>query len=254
MLETRVMPCLLLQGDGLVKTIQFKEPNYVGDPRNAVKIFSEKEVNELVLLDISATVDGKEPRINLIREIVSEAFMPVAYGGGIRTLEQARAVLSAGVEKIVVNSFAIENPSFVREAAGRFGSQSVVVCIDAKKNSSGNYDVWTMGGRKNSHLRPDECAKRMEEQGAGEIVINSIDRDGTRSGFDIDLIRSVAQAVHVPLIACGGAGNVEDLSAAVKAGCATAVAAGSLFVYQGKHRAVLINYPSPSTLKRLFAA
>ncbi len=254
MLSTRVMPCLLLLGDGLVKTVKFKDPSYVGDPRNAVKIFNEKEVDELILLDIGATPDHKEPRTSLIREIVSEAFMPVAYGGGIRNLEQARAILSAGVEKIVLNTHAIAHPSFVKEAAEKFGSQSVVVCIDAKKNLFGKYDVWTEGGRRNTKLRPDECASIMEQHGAGEIVINSIDRDGTRSGFDIDLVRSVASVVHVPLIACGGAGQLQDLSMAVKDGGATAVAAGSLFVYQGKHRAVLINYPNQSILRQLFAA
>jgi imidazole glycerol-phosphate synthase subunit HisF len=247
------MPCLLLRGAGLVKTVRFKDPNYVGDPRNAVKIFNEKEVDELILLDINATPEGKEPQLELIREIVSEAFMPVAYGGGITSVEQARTILALGVEKIVVNSFAIEHPDFVTEAAALFGSQSVVVCIDAKKDLWGKYDVWTHGGRNKTRLDPVECAVMMEKKGAGEIVLNSIDRDGTRTGYDLALIRAVSSVVHVPVIACGGAGRVEDLALAVKEGGATAVAAGSLFVYQGKHRAVLINYPAPAKLKELLA-
>ena len=253
MLATRVIPCLLLRGTGLVKTIQFKNPSYVGDPRNAVKIFNEKEVDELALLDITATPEGREPQLDLIREIVSEAFMPVTYGGGVKTVEQARAILAVGVEKVVVNTAAIGQPDFVRAMAERFGSQSVVASIDAKKNFWGKYEVWTNGGRTKAGLDPVECAAQMEARGAGEILLNSIDRDGTRAGYDLTLVRAVAQAVQVPVIACGGAGSVDDLAAVVREGGATAAAAGSLFVYQGRHRAVLISYPSQAELRRLWS-
>ncbi len=252
MIPTRVMPCLLLRGAGLVKTVRFKEPKYLGDPRNVVKIFNEKEVDELVILDITATPERHKPRFDLVREIVSEAFMPVAYGGGIRDIEDAKTMLALGVEKIVVNTYAVENPRFIREAADLFGSQSVVVCMDIKKGFFGKYEVFTNGGRKGTKLDPVTFAARMQEIGAGELVVNSIDRDGTMQGYDIELIRSVTSAVSIPVIACGGAGKVEDFGEAVRSGGASAVAAGSLFVFQGKHRAVLISYPEPDVLKRTF--
>lgn len=252
MILTRVMPCLLLRGSGLVKTLKFKDPKYLGDPRNTVKIFNEKEVDELVLLDINATPEGKRPQFDLVREIVSEAFMPVAYGGGIRTIEDAREMLALGVEKIVINSYAVENPGFIREAADIFGSQSVVVCIDVKKTLFGKYEVFTHGGKKGTKLDPVTIAQRMEQMGAGEIVINSIDRDGTMTGYDLDLIKSVTDVVRVPVIACGGAGNVEHFGEAVNKGGASAVAAGSMFVFQGKHRAVLISFPEQQALKQVF--
>jgi cyclase len=242
-----------LKGTGLVKTVRFKEPKYVGDPRNAVKIFNEKEVDELVVLDIKATTEGGRPRFELIREIVSEAFMPVAYGGGIRTLEDARAVLSLGVEKIVLNSHAIENPAFVREAGESFGSQSVMVCIDVKRGFFGKYEVFSHGGTRGWKIDPVTFARTMERMGAGELIVNSIDRDGTMAGYDLELVKAVAGAVKVPVIACGGAGTVEDFGKAVAQGGASAVAAGSMFVFHGRHRAVLISYPDPGTLKRIFA-
>jgi cyclase len=252
MIPVRVLPCLLLQGTKLVKTLRFKDPVYVGDPRNAVRIFNEKEVDELAILDISATPGGRPPDLTLIREIVSEAFMPVAYGGGLKTIEQARAVLSCGVEKIVLNTHALENPRVVEQAAREFGSQSVVVCLDVKRTLFGRYEVFTRAGTRRTRMSTVDCAKRMESMGAGEMIVNSIDRDGTMQGFDIDLIQSVANAVRVPVIACGGAGNLEHVREAVVRGGASAVAAGSLFVFHGKHRAVLINYPKPEVLSGLF--
>ncbi|MBM4397922.1 MAG: imidazole glycerol phosphate synthase subunit HisF [Deltaproteobacteria bacterium] len=252
MVPVRVIPVLLLQDRGLVKTVRFAEPKYVGDPRNAVRIFNEKEVDELVLLDVGATPAGTPLQFDLVREIVSEAFMPVAYGGGIRTIEDARRMLALGVEKIVLCSHAIEDPRFVREAADVLGSQSVVVCLDVKKGLLGGYELMTHGGRKRARLDPVRFAREVESLGAGEIVVNSIDRDGTRSGFDLELVRAVADAVRVPVIACGGAGTVEHLGEAVREGGASAVAAGSLFVFQGPHRAVLISYPKPEALRRLF--
>lgn len=247
------MPCLLLKGLGLVKTVQFKDSKYVGDPRNAVKIFNEKEVDELILLDIEATVENRRPQFELLHEIVGEAFMPIAYGGGVRTVHDFRTILALGVEKIVLSTYAVENPQFIKEASNRFGSQSVVVCIDVKKEVSGRYVVYTQGGRHRTGSDPVTVATQMEDMGAGELVVNSIDRDGTMAGFDLGVIKSVTTAVNIPVIACGGAGKIQDFVEAVKIGGASAVAAGSLFVFHGKHRAVLISYPEQAVLKQVFS-
>lgn len=248
----RVLPCLLLKGEKLVKTTRFKEPRYVGDPRNAVRIFNEKEVDELILLDIAATPEGRNPQFELIREIVSEAFMPVAYGGGIRTIEDARKILTCGVEKIVLGKAAFETPHLIEEVACSFGNQSVVACLDVKKTFLGSYEVRVGGGRERTGLDPVSFARRMEDRGAGEILVNSIDRDGTLAGYDIDLIRSVAKTVRIPVIASGGGGKLDDFRAAIQEGGASAVAAGSLFVFQGRHQAVLISYPSTQALRQVF--
>ena len=253
MISTRVLPCLLLKGQGLVKTVRFRDPVYVGDPRNAVRIFNEREVDELLILDITATSENRPPKFELIREIVSEAFMPVAYGGGIRNVEDAQRILALGVEKIVVNTYGIEDPSFVGKAAQLFGSQSVVVCMDVKHDWRGKQAVYSNGGRKRSRFAPVAFAQEMEANGAGELIVNSIDRDGTMQGYDIDLIKSVTDKVNVPVIACGGAGNLDDCVRAIRDGGASAVAAGSMFVFYGEHRAVLISYPTQDTLRRLFA-
>ena len=250
MLKTRVIPCLLLQGRGLVKTIAFRRPRYVGDPINAVRIFNEKEVDEIIVLDIGATVEGKPPQTRLISEIASECFMPLAYGGGIRTVDQIREIFSLGVEKVVINSEASANPSFVRQAAEAFGSQSIIVSIDVKQTLFGSYEVRTHGGRKRTGRDPTTFAMEMADMGAGEIFLNSIDRDGTMGGYDIGLVRKVTGAVSIPVIACGGAGGIADFAAAVSQGGASAVAAGSLFVFHGKHRAVLISYPSIAELEQ----
>ena len=249
MLRTRVIPCLLVQGQRLVKTVGFRDPRYLGDPINAVRIFNEKEVDELVVLDIIATIERRAPNLRLISELASECFMPLAYGGGIRSLEHLQSIFSLGVEKVVINSEAAARPALVREAAGRFGSQSVIVSIDAKKKWLGGYEVRTRSGRLGTGLDPARFARDMENAGAGEIFLNSIDRDGTMQGYDLELIRAVSQAVSIPVIACGGAGSLADLAAAVKQGSASAVAAGSMFVFHGKHRAVLINYPSRRELE-----
>ena len=251
MLSTRVIPCLLLKGSGLVKTVRFKDPVYLGDPRNVVKIFNEKEVDELTILDINATVENSPVKFELIREIVSEAFMPVAYGGGIRSIEDAKKIIHLGVEKIVLNTHAVENPDFVSEVAEVLGNQSVVVCIDVKKTFGGKYRIYTHGGRKKTKYNLVEFVKLIADKGAGELEINSIDRDGTMSGYDLDLVELVTNAVNIPVIACGGAGKILDFAKAKEAG-ASAVAAGSLFVFQGKHRAVLISYPDQETLKKTF--
>lgn len=251
MLKTRVIPCLLVQGQRLVKTIAFHNPRYVGDPINAVRIFNEKEVDELVVLDIAATIEQRPPNLRLISEMASECFMPLAYGGGIRSLDDLQSVFSLGVEKVVINSEAAARPAFIRDAAGKFGSQSVIVSIDVKKKWLGGYETRTLSGRQGTGFDPVRFACDMENAGAGEIFLNSIDRDGTMRGYDLDLIRAVSRAVSIPVIACGGAGNLADLAAAVNQG-ASAVAAGSMFVFHGKHRAVLINYPSRRELEATF--
>ncbi|MDO8751336.1 MAG: AglZ/HisF2 family acetamidino modification protein [Dehalococcoidia bacterium] len=253
MRTVRVIPVLLLHERGLVKTRQFSHPAYLGDPINIVKIFNDKEVDELILLDITATVEKRPPQFEYLKEIVSECFMPVCYGGGLRTIEDVKRVFDMGVEKVATNSYGLENPGFVSEVAGIYGSQSMVVSLDAKMERFGGYELRTHGGRKRTGLLPVQFAREMEAAGAGEILLNSIDRDGTMHGYDMDLIRQVASAVSVPLIACGGAGKIEDLYNVVKQGGAAAAAAGSMFVYQGRHRAVLISYPSYDELEKLFA-
>jgi cyclase len=249
MLRTRVIPCLLLKGEGLVKTVRFRKPVYVGDPINAIRIFNDKGVDELMLLDISASREGRGPPLQTIRDFASECFMPVAYGGGIRSLDDARAVLALGIEKIVVNTSALRRPELVTEISREFGAQATVVCIDASRRLLGGYEVMSVGATAKTGLKPVEHALSMVELGAGEIVINSIDRDGTQSGYDLELVRSVADAVPVPVIACGGAGSLKDFRAAVVDGHASAVAAGSMFVFHGKHRAVLISYPERAELE-----
>ena len=250
MLMIRVMPCLLLQNSKLVKTVKFKDPNYIGDPVNAIKIFNEKEVDELIFLDITSTFENKSPPFKIIKQIASECFMPLTYGGGIRSIEDMRTIFSLGVEKIAINSNFHENADLVREAAKIFGNQSIVVSIDAKKKMLGGYETYINGGRIGTRTDPITVAKRAEAAGAGEILLTSIDQDGTMQGYDTDLIRSVASEINVPLIACGGAGKVEDFAYAVKAG-ASAVAAGSMVVYQGRHRGVLINFPSQKELRKV---
>ncbi len=252
MLKTRVLPCLLLEGIRLVKTVQFKNPTYIGDPMNAVKIFNTKEVHELVLLDILATKQKRNPEFNFIAQISEECTMPVTAGGGIKSLEDIKEMLRAGVEKVVINTQAVQNPELIQEASQTFGSQAIVVSIDVKQQRDGSYEIFTNGGNQSTRLNPIDHARHMEKMGAGEIFLNSIDRDGTMSGYDITLIKRVTQAVNIPVIVCGGAGKLEDLKAAVVEGGASAVAAGSFFVFHGRRRAVLINFPTPEELEKLF--
>jgi imidazole glycerol-phosphate synthase subunit HisF len=242
-LKNRVIPCLLLRGNGLVKTRQFKDPVYVGDPVNAMRIFSEKEVDEIVVLDIEASRLEREPSYALIEEMAGEAFMPVAYGGGLRTLEQVKRLIRCGVEKVVINSAAVESTQIIRECADVFGSQAVVGAVDVKKTLFGGYRVMTRSATVESRTPVLEHVRRLVESGVGEIFLNSVDRDGTMSGYDLPLIREVASSVPVPLVACGGAGTVDHLRQAIVEAGASAVAAGSMFVFHGKHRAVLISYP-----------
>lgn len=250
-LRPRVMPCLLLRGAGLVKTLEFADARYLGDPINAVKIFNDKEVDELVLLDIQASGGTREIQFDLVQEIVSEAFVPVCYGGGVTSVEDATRLLALGVEKISLNTSAVEDPSLVTRLAEKFGASTVLVSIDAKRKRK-RYEVMTRGGKISTGLEPAAWARRAQELGAGEIAINSIDRDGSMKGYDIDLIRSVTSSVTVPVIAMGGAGEIDDFRRAVVDGHASACAAGAMFVFQGKHRAVLISFPGQDELDRAF--
>ncbi len=252
MLRTRIIPTLLLKGQGLVKTMKFKDPKYVGDPINAIKIFNDKEVDELVLLDITATGERRGPNFKIIEEVASECFMPLGYGGGINSLEDAKRILALGVEKIIVNTAAVENPSLVARLADSVGSQSVVVSVDVKKSLFGKYEVFTRSGTSNTKLDPAIYAQELEKMGAGELLLNSIDRDGLMTGYDVSLIKKVTGAVGIPVIACGGAGTLDHFGPAVKEGGASALAAGSMFVFQGKHRAVLISYPERARLESYF--
>lgn len=252
MLKTRVIPCLLLKGSGLVKTQRFKEPKYVGDPINAIRIFNDKEVDELLLLDITASRENKGPAFDTIRDIASECFMPVAYGGGIRSMDDIRRILKAGIEKVVLNTAAITTPDLVRQAADEFGSQAVVASIDVKRKLLGRYEVFARGGTEATGLNPVEQAQKMEQYGAGEIFLSAIDRDGTMEGYDLELLAKVSSRVSVPVIAAGGAGKVQHFTEAVRHG-ADAVAAGAMFVFHGPHRAVLITYPGRPDLERALA-
>jgi cyclase len=248
MLKTRVIPTLLLRGAGLVKTTRFRNPVYVGDPINAIRIFNEKEVDELVLLDITASRTGRGPSFATIENIASECFMPLAYGGGITTVEQIRKILSAGVEKVVVNCAALQNPQLVCDASREFGSQAIVVSIDVKRKLLGRYEVYGDSGTKPTGHTPAAFARQMEDLGAGEILLTAIDRDGTMMGYDIELLSKVTSTVSIPVIASGGAGTIADFGAASKRAGAAAVAAGAMFVFHGPHRAVLITYPSYAEL------
>src|SRR3989344_1463838 len=209
MLKTRVIPCLLLENEALVKTVNFKNPTYIGDPINAIRIFNEKGVDELVVLDRTATAQKKKPPMELLGKIAKECFMPLAYGGGIRTIEEMREILGLGIEKVVINSYAIENPFFIEQAAEAFGSQSIVVSMDAKRDASGTYELFTHGGAAATGLDPVHFSRKAAELGAGEIFLNSVDRDGAMSGYDLELIEKVSRSVTIPVVACGGAGTIE---------------------------------------------
>lgn len=249
MFRPRVIPCLLLRNKGLVKTVKFKNARYIGDPINAVRIYNAKQADELVFLDIDASNDGRTPPLALIEKIADEAFMPFTIGGGVRSIEFIRTLLRTGAEKVAINSYAVENPEFIRQASDVFGASTIVVSIDVKKKLFGKYEVYTLGGKKATGLDPVEFSMKMEKLGAGELFINSVDKDGTMEGYDIDIINTIANSVTIPVVACGGAGKMKDLREAVIAGNASAVAAGSFFVYHGRRRAVLINFPTQSELK-----
>lgn len=245
----RIIPALLLHKGGLIKSVKFKDYKYVGDPINAVKIFNEKEVDEIAIIDIDASRERRGPDIKKIAEIASEAFMPMAYGGGISRIEQIKEIYYNGIEKVILNNAAVKNPALITEAARLFGSQSVVVSIDVKKHLFKGVKVYSDNGKTNTGFSATEFAKQMENAGAGEILLNNIDRDGMYSGYDLHLIRDVSQSVRIPVIAMGGASSLEDFKEAVEHG-ASAVAAGSMFVFQRPHNAVLISYPTQHELTK----
>lgn len=249
MLKSRVIPVLLLKNRGFYKGVRFKNHSYVGDPINTIKLFNDKEVDELIILDIGASPANSPIDFDYLQEIVSEAFMPVAYGGGIRTLEDAKKLFSLGVEKIILNTAALENPSLIQELVQRFGSQSILFSLDVKKTWLA-YRTYIRCAQQKTPYTPLELALRMEKLGAGEIILNSIDRDGTLRGYDVALAKTLSSRLSVPLVLCGGAGGLNDLKEAKEHG-AHAMAAGSMFVFHGPHRAVLISYPSYDTLRKL---
>jgi len=251
MKHPRVIPVLLLKNEGLVKGVQFKNHRYVGDPINTVRIFNEKEVDEIVFLDIMASLQGNEPDYSLLERISTEAFMPFGYGGGIHKSEQAKKLFSQGVEKIVLGTAAIDNPGLIREIADFSGSQSVVVSVDVKKGFLGTYKLYSHSGTRPCKIELAKFLELIQNMGAGEIFLNSIDRDGTQQGYDIELITYVVKYTSVPVIVCGGAWTLEHIKEAVKAG-ADATAAGSMFVFEGKHKAVLITYPKYEGMVEIF--
>jgi imidazole glycerol-phosphate synthase subunit HisF len=243
MLRTRVIPALLLREASLVKTVRFGRFTYVGDPCNTVRIFNELEVDELVFLDITATPAGRPPNLQLLADIANECFMPLGYGGGIRTFADAQSVLRLGFEKIIVNTAAMENPALISELAAHFGSQAVIVSIDALPDLRGRYRVRTRGGRRNTRRDPVEWAREAEARGAGELLVTAMHREGTWQGFDLELLKAVTAAVRIPVIAHGGAGSLEHLAQAVQQAGASAVALGSMVVFQKQNCGVLVNFP-----------
>ena len=248
MLCRRIIPTLLMRDGGLVKTVKFSKERYIGDPINALKIFNEKEVDELCLLDIGATLEGRPPAYDEISQIVSEAFMPIGYGGGIKTMNHIESLFKIGVEKVIMNTAAFENETLVKDASSVFGNQSIVVSIDIKKDLWGQYRVFTRSGKLKQDIDMITAVKKIQDLGAGEIILNNIDRDGTMQGYDLDPIEKVSKAIEVPLIAIGGAASIDDFVAAIRHG-ASAVSAGSMFIYQGVHKAVLISYITSDTLE-----
>lgn len=249
MRRIRVIPVLLIHKGGLVKSVKFKNYRYVGDPINAVRIFNEKEIDEVVVLDIDATRENRPPDFTRLKEITGEAFIPLGYGGGIKTIEEIKELFYLGIEKVILNNSAATNPVLVSNAAALVGSQSIVVSIDVKKNIFGKYHVYIKNGTENTKMEPLDFALKMQCAGAGEILLNVIDRDGTYQGYDEVLIKKIAGQLSIPLIACGGAADIDDFKVAVQHG-ASAVAAGSMFVFQRPHFAVLISYPSQQELKK----
>lgn len=252
MFRPRVIPVLLLKGQGLVKSKQFKNHRYIGDPVNAVRIFNDLQADELIFLDILATKEKRTISTDFVKNVGEEANMPFAVGGGINSINQIREILHAGAEKVVLNTGAIHHPEFVRQAADMFGSSTITVCIDVKKKFLGTEQVWTVGASKATGKSPVSVAVEMEKQGAGELIIQSIEKDGMMQGYDIPLIRKISEEVTIPVVALGGAGTKIDFKQAIDEGYASAVAAGSMFVYHGPRNAVLVNYPTPEQLSELF--
>ena len=255
MLNPRIIPCLLVKDKGLVKTINFKNPKYVGDPINAVRIFNEKEVDELIVLDIDATVEKRGPDYKMIEHLAAECRMPLCYGGGIKTVEEAERIIGLGVEKIAISSAAIENPGLITIITERLGNQSVIVVLDVKKHVANDvYEVRTHNGKKKTGKCPSDLAQQMEKLGAGEIVINSIDNDGMMKGYDLALVQKIRESIRVQLTILGGAGSLHHIGQVITKYGVIGIAAGSLFVFKGVYRAVLINYPNRAEKDALIEA
>ncbi len=252
MIRPRVIPILLLKKCGLVKSIKFKNSKYIGDPINAVKIFNDLNADELIFLDILASKEKRKISLELVKNIGSEANMPFGVGGGIKSMNDIREIISAGAEKVILNTHAFSNPNFIKEASDEFGSSTITVSIDVKKTFFKGKRVFIFGGKKMTKMTPVEYSKIVEEMGAGEIIINSIDNDGVMQGYDIDLINEISKNVSIQVVALGGAGNLSHFKEAIQKGCASAVAAGSKFIYQGPRKAVLVNYPNKETLNKIF--
>ncbi len=252
MLRPRIIPSLLIQDNGLVKTVNFKNPKYVGDPINAVRIFNDKFVDELAIFDIDATVFRKEPNYSLIERLASQSMMPLCYGGGVKTVEQAQRIFSLGIEKIALSSAILENPLLISEISERVGSQSVIAVLDVKKRFLGGYEVYTHNGKRATGINPIIFAEKAQRLGAGEVVINSIDKDGLMKGFDLDLIGKVREKITVPMTVLGGAGSLDDIETVIDKHGVIGVAAGSLFVFKGPYKAVLINYPTQLQKNKIF--
>lgn len=250
MLRTRVIPVLLLRNKGLVKTVQFDKSKYIGDPINAVKLFNDKEVDELVFLDIDASKENRKPDFDYIQSIASECFMPLGYGGGITSMEDITKLFSLGLEKVIINSTALQNLDIVKEAANKYGNQSIVVAVDVQKNFLGKYQIYSHNKAKHKQTDLVDYLKKAQHAGAGEIIVNAVDKDGMMNGYDVKLIQKLSKELTVPMVILGGAGQLSHLQEAVEAG-ASALAAGSLFVYHGPHKAVLINYPTYQEFKQI---
>nr|WP_314839285.1 AglZ/HisF2 family acetamidino modification protein [uncultured Flavobacterium sp.] len=252
MLRPRIIPSLLIQDNGLVKTVNFKNPKYVGDPINAVKIFNEKAVDELAIFDIDATVLGKEPNYSLIERLASQSMMPLCYGGGVKTVQQAQRIFSLGIEKIALSSAILQNPKLITEISDRVGAQSVIVVLDVKKKLLGGYEIYTHNGKKGTGINPFKFVEEAQKLGAGEIVINSIDKDGVMKGYDMDLIAKIREKITLPMTVLGGAGSLQDIEKVIDVHGVIGVAAGSLFVFKGPYKAVLINYPTQIEKNKIF--
>lgn len=257
MIRPRIIPVLMLDGSKLVKTVNFEKPSYIGDPRNALKIFNEKEVDELCILNISSNRQITGPNYDLIKEMVSEGFMPISYGGGITSLDQVKKLFSLGIEKVIINSSAHDDLSIISEASKIYGDQSIITSLDIKRKQTlfgkeKNYSVFSNSGKEFKSNDLIGTIEKMISNGSGEILINNIDNDGTMSGMDNDIIKQIVSKVEVPIIACGGIGSLEHIKESLRETRVSAIAVGSLFVYHGKHKAVLINYPDSQTLEEIY--
>lgn len=250
MFRSRVIPCLLLKNHGLYKTIRYKDPRYIGDPINTLRLLNDKEVDEIVILDIAASIDNTAPNIDYLKRVVSECFMPICYGGGISTLQEIETLYKIGIEKVSFNSALANNSELIKEAVKNFGSQSIVASIDFKTGLLGKKSVYIKAGTERLKYSPIEYAKRAEDMGVGEVILTSIDHEGLMKGYDLETIETISSAVSIPVIANGGAGELSDFAKAINVG-ASAAAAGSLFVYYGSRKAVLVNYPTQEELKKI---